>query len=141
MAPFSAASLLALRRKHRLPLVLELPKGRCRGNRGPAWQRLRVLATGCLLKVQFQGLNCPSRIRAVGADVALVSFCSQCRSRTDQSIHWGATRQTEINTPGPIVVGGESSGAASPRSEIAVMTTRLSYTMINRSIHNRPPVA
>src|ERR1035437_6817530 len=39
MAPFSADSLSALRRKHRFPLVLELPSGRYRANRGPAWQR------------------------------------------------------------------------------------------------------
>lgn len=51
MAPFSADSLSALRRKHRLPLVLELPSGRYRANRGPAWQRNLPLADGSFLEV------------------------------------------------------------------------------------------
>ena len=122
--------------------------GSSRPNSDASFLAVRLLGSVCgywpraaLLEVRFHGLKCPSRVRAVGADVALASSCSQCRSRTDQIIHWGATRQTEINTPGPIFVGGESSGAASPRSEIAVMTAQLSYTLVDRSIHNRSPVA
>lgn len=53
----------------------------------------------------------------------------------------GVTRQTEIGTPGQIFIDGDSYGAASPRREIAVMTAQLPYTLINRSIHNHPPVA
>jgi hypothetical protein len=107
----------------------------------PALQRLRVLATGCLLEVRLQGLNCPSSIQADGADVVLASFCSLCRSRTDQGIHWRITRQTEFGTPGQSFIDGDSSGAASRRREIAVMTAQLPYTLINRSIHNHTPVA
>ncbi|MDO8450737.1 MAG: hypothetical protein Q7T10_18250 [Rhodoferax sp.] len=104
-------------------------------------QRLRVLATGCLLEVRLQGLNCPSSIQADGADVVLASFCSLCRSRTDQGIHWRITRQNEFGTTGQSFIDGDSSGAASRRREIAVMIAQPPDTLINRSIHNHPPVA
>jgi hypothetical protein len=40
MAPFSADFISALRREHRLPLVFELPRDRCRAHREPAWPRV-----------------------------------------------------------------------------------------------------